>query len=245
MKFQLNSPEGKAILAKARRGDYAHPGELDAIRLVVAGVEKLTIGRVLDVGCGRGGTAAWFQANNWGQIFGVDIDKVSIDYARATYPGIKFLALDVERLGEWDTEPFDLVYLLNSFYAFPDQRLALRAIRSVCRSGATLCLFDYARCRNAIVPAALGTEIGNPIVLEDVQDWHKEAGWIIQNYEDCTEKYVTWYTDLLAAFEREQKWIEDTYGADWFRYFLNWYALLRDTLAARVLRGVIFRAIAA
>ncbi|MFM8860379.1 MAG: class I SAM-dependent methyltransferase [Methylocystis sp.] len=244
MKFQLNSPEGKAILAKARRGDFAHPGEIDAIQLVVAGVEKLDIRRVLDVGCGRGGTAAWFKANNWGQIFGLDIDQVSIDYARATYPGIEFLTLDVERLREWNTEPFDLVYLLNSFYAFPDQRLALKSIRSVCRSGATLCLFDYARCQSSTVPAALGPEIGNPIVLEDLHGWLKEAGWIITDYEDCTDKYVTWYAGLLAAFEREQKWIEETYGEDWLCYFLNWYGLLRDALASRILRGVIFRAMA-
>ena len=245
MKFQLNSPEGKAILARARRGDFAHPGELDAIQLVVAGVEKLDIRRVLDVGCGRGGTAAWFLENNWGQIVGIDIDKVSIDYARATYPGIEFLTLDVGRLGEWNPKPFDFVYLLNSFYAFPDQRSALRALRGVCRTGTSLCIFDYARCQSSIVPKALRPEIGNPIVLEDLPHWLKETGWIAADYDDCTEKYVAWYASLLAAFEREQKWIDETYGEDWLSYVLNWYGLLRDTLAAQILRGVIFRAIAA
>lgn len=33
MKFQLNSPEGKAILAKALRGDFAHPGEYEILEM--------------------------------------------------------------------------------------------------------------------------------------------------------------------------------------------------------------------
>lgn len=244
MKFQLNSPEGKAILAKARRGDFAHPGEVDAIQLVAAGVEKLDIRRVLDVGCGRGGTAAWFHANKWGQIFGVDIDQVSVDYARATYPGIEFVVQDIGRLGEWRPEPFDFVYLLNSFYAFSDQRLALRTIRDLCRNGASLCIFDYARCQSATVPTELGPEIGNPIVLEEFPDWLTGAGWIMVDYRDYTGEYVAWYGGLLTAFEREQKWIDENYGEEWRHYVKKWYGALQDALATRTLRGVIFRAIA-
>ena len=33
MKFQLNSPEGKVILAKARRGDFTHPGEYEILEM--------------------------------------------------------------------------------------------------------------------------------------------------------------------------------------------------------------------
>lgn len=121
----MNSPEGKAILAKARRGDFAHPGEEEAIQFVAAGAERSGIRRVLDVGCGRGGTAAWFHQHGWGQVVGVDVDQKSIDHARATYPGVEFVALDVGRLADWRTDPFDFICLFNSFYAFPDQLLAL------------------------------------------------------------------------------------------------------------------------
>lgn len=244
MNFQMNSAEGKAILAKARRGDYAHPGEEEAIQLVVAGVERQGIHRVLDTGCGRGGTASWFYRQNWGQIVGIDIDEASIDYARRTYPGIEFFAKDVGQLSELSPEPFDFVYLLNSFYAFPDQPLALKSIRSVCRSGATLCIFDYARRQNAVVPAALGPEIGNPIVLEVLPEWLVGAGWMMAGFEDYTGKYVGWYDALLAGFERESEWIDENYGVDWRRYVMNWYGELRNALSTRALSGVLFRAIA-
>lgn len=244
MVFQMNSPEGKAILARVRRGDYAHPGEEAAIELISGGVERLNIHRLLDVGCGRGGTAAWFHRHNWGQVTGVDVDATSIDYARKTYPGIEFIVSDVCLLKEHNVGPFDFVYLLNSFYAFPDQSRALQSIRSVCRSGSQLCIFDYARTRNAIVPAALGSDIGNPIVLEDMPDWLTEAGWTMAGFEDCTEKYVVWYDALLAGFERERNWIDENFGEDWRRYVLSWYGELRNALADQTLHGVVFKAIA-
>ena len=52
--FQLNSPLGKALLALVREGDYAHPGEEEAIALATALVDRPECRRVLDVGCGRG-----------------------------------------------------------------------------------------------------------------------------------------------------------------------------------------------
>lgn len=160
MDFQMNSPEGKAILANARRGDFAHPGEEEAIQFVAAGLERSGIRRVLDVGCGRGGTAAWFHQHGWGQVVGLDVDQKSIDHARATYPGVEFVTLDVGRLADWRTDPFDFVCLFNSFYAFPNQLLALRNIRSVCRPGASVCIFDYARSRESRIRHTGGARFG-------------------------------------------------------------------------------------
>jgi SAM-dependent methyltransferase len=242
MQFKMNSPTGKAILAKARSGDFAHPGEEEAIRLVAAGVNRSGIRRVLDVGCGRGGTAAWFQQHNWGQVVGIDVDQTSIDYARAAYPGVEFIALNVGNLAERRLDPFDFAYLFNSFYAFPDQHLALRSVRSVCRSGASLCIFDYAQSRGSVMPRELGSDIGCPIVIEDMPNWLVEAGWVMISSEDWTDRYVDWYDSLLAAFERNQEWIVENFGEDWRRYVVHWYGSLRNALARRALRGVVFRA---
>lgn len=245
MDFQMNSPEGKAILANARRGDFAHPGEEEAIQFVAAGLERSGIRRVLDVGCGRGGTAAWFHQHGWGQVVGLDVDQKSIDHARATYPGVEFVTLDVGRLADWRTDPFDFVCLFNSFYAFPNQLLALRNIRSVCRPGASVCIFDYARSRESVIPAELGSDIGYPIVLEDMPDLFVEAGWVLIDFDDCTDRYIHWYDTLLLAFDRDRAWIDEKFGKDWRRYVLHWYGALRAALADRTLRGVVFRATAA
>lgn len=244
MTFQMNSPEGKTILAKARGGDFAHPGEEEAIALIAADSKRDDIRRVLDVGCGRGGTAAWFHRKNWGKIVGVDIDETSINYARDAYPEVDFFVIDVGKLGEWRPEPFDFVYLLNSFYAFPEQRLALRNIRSVCRPGASLCIFDYARRRSSDVPTALGSDIGRPIVIEDMPTWLAETGWSTITMEDWTDRYVGWYDSLLTAFERDREWITKNFGDGWRKYVVDWYGTLQTALAAGDLSGVVFRATA-
>jgi hypothetical protein len=53
---------------------------------------------------------------------------------------------------------------------------------------------------------------------------------------------VDWYDSLLAAFERNQEWIVENFGEDWRRYVVHWYGSLRNALARRALRGVVFRA---
>ncbi|WP_232470464.1 MULTISPECIES: hypothetical protein [Methylococcus] len=50
----MNSPTGKATLAYARNGDYAHPGEEDAVVAAVDRLPREGIHHLLDVGCGCG-----------------------------------------------------------------------------------------------------------------------------------------------------------------------------------------------
>ena len=64
--MRMNSITGKQILALARGGDYAHPGEEEAIELVMAPVAKRPDQVVLDVGCGCGGTAHYLADHGWG-----------------------------------------------------------------------------------------------------------------------------------------------------------------------------------
>jgi len=143
MKFRMNSPQGKEILALVRGGDYAHPGEEAAIAQVAQTLPRRDINRLLDVGCGRGGTADWLVRHGWGTVVGVDIDGESIEYARHRYGGVDFARLDVVDLHQLQQEPADLAYLFNAFYAYPDQPAALKSLRKVCRCVAYLLIFDY------------------------------------------------------------------------------------------------------
>ncbi len=58
----INNATGKRLLALIRDADYAHPGEEEANRLLFAGLAADPGRRILDAGCGGGGTAAWVQA---------------------------------------------------------------------------------------------------------------------------------------------------------------------------------------
>ena len=76
------------ILSVVRNGDYAHPGEEDSIRLAMEDFPLDRRRKILDVGCGRGGTAYYIQSQGWGRVTCFDIDEVSIEYANLTYPTI-------------------------------------------------------------------------------------------------------------------------------------------------------------
>ena len=84
--MNMNSFEGKRILALIRDGDYAHAGEEEAIERAFRSIPKSADRWMLDVGCGRGGTAEYLRRHGWGHAEGLDRDADSIEYARATYP---------------------------------------------------------------------------------------------------------------------------------------------------------------
>lgn len=245
MRMRMNSPQGKAILALVRGGDYAHPGEEAAIAEVAKTLPQTGIRRLLDVGCGRGGTADWFHRNGWGTVVGVDIDDESLEYARKRYADVDFVHLDVVDLMRLGRDPFDLAYLFNSFYAFPDQARALHAIRAVCRAGAQLLIYDYTQPGTATAQREqLGLEIGRPIVVEQVRGWMTQAGWRLVSTEDWTDRYVASYSYLLQRFESKRAEIVGMAGDDWYEHVTSWYGRLREGLAAGTLGGAALTAVA-
>jgi ubiquinone/menaquinone biosynthesis C-methylase UbiE len=244
MKFRLNSPEAKAILALVREGDYAHPGEQEAIVCVAKKLQQLPIQHAIDIGCGRGGTADWFHRYSRAKVVGVDIDAVSIDYARRQYPQVEFFQSDVAKLDQSGLGPFDLAYLFTSFYAFPDPAIALQSIRRVCSPSAHLLIFDYTQAQDSILPTALDSEIGKPIVLETIGTLLQDAQWDLIEVEDLSESFVAWYRNLLHRCEEKRAEIVATAGSDWYEYAIAWYGSLHDALATGVLGGAIVHAVA-
>lgn len=242
--MHLNSPEGKQILATLRDGDYAHPGEDEAVALTLQGLAPDPGQRVLDVGCGRGGTAEWIRRHGWTQVVGVDVDAEVIGYARQRYPQVHFRDCDVLALPEADLGLFDLICLFNSFYAFGDQPAALRALRAVSAPGARLRLFDYAQPTPGPLPAALGTEIGKPVALDRIADQLADAGWYEPVFTDLTQHYIGWYQYLLDKLAALRAQITADHGADWHTFFTGWYGALHQALIDGQIRGVLIAATA-
>ena len=93
--MNMNSFEGKRILALIRDGDYAHAGEEEAIERALRSIPKNPRNWILDVGCGRGGSAEYLRRHGWGNLVGIDRENDSIEYAKAIYPDVEFHTCDV------------------------------------------------------------------------------------------------------------------------------------------------------
>jgi SAM-dependent methyltransferase len=238
----MNSPEGKAILARVRGGDHAHPGEEAAIVEAAALVDRTRVRRILDVGCGRGGTAAWFRQQGWGEVVGIDIDADSVSHARSSYPGVDFLVADVGHLDRLGLAPVDLVYLLTAYYAFPDQALALRKLAQACRAGGQLLLVDYTCPAGVVPPPELGGEIGRPVGLEALVEGLSRAAWVDVRVTDWTSRFVDWYADLLQRFGAQRQAIVAEWGPDWYDYVSRWYGALHAALVQGRLGGAVITA---
>ena len=173
--MNMNSFEGKRILALIRDGDYAHPGEEEAIERAFRGVPKSPGNWILDVGCGRGGSAEYLRSHGWGNLAGIDRDVDSIEYAKATYRDVEFHTCDVLDVPAAVGREFDVIYMLSAFYAFADQRAALAGLRKVAKPGARLVIFDYAVGRDADLSVRGQVFITHPIRLPEISTTLSEA----------------------------------------------------------------------
>src|SRR5271155_6058680 len=108
--MNMNSFEGKRILALIRDGDYAHAGEEEAIERPLRSIPKTGGACLLDGGCGRGGSAEYLRRRGWGHVEGIDRDNESIEYARATYPEVNFHVCDVLDIPRTVTRSFNIIY---------------------------------------------------------------------------------------------------------------------------------------
>ena len=95
-------------------------------------------GRFLDVGCNGGfmveaAREAGFEAT------GLDLDPVSLDYARRRFPGSTFMHSTVEAL-QAEAEPFDAVYCSEVIEHVPAVDRFVAALAGLMRPGAVLYL---------------------------------------------------------------------------------------------------------
>lgn len=203
----------RLLLAKIRNGDFSHPGETEAIDIVLTKISKIRnadpliqIKKILDVGCGLGGTADYIRTHTPHDIYGIDIDETALNHAKLYYPKINLFkcnVMDVNKL--FNKNEFDIIYMFNVFYAFTDQKNSLARLSSIAKPGAILAIFDYTQAKktNFQIKDLAGKEI-NPIHLEDLKTWLDENGWDLIEITDISDKYEKWYSNFLENLESKK-----------------------------------------
>ena len=107
-------------------------------RLIIrAELERLALpagARVLDAGCGSGRTLE--DLGRYGEVHGIELEPEAAELARCAGLG----EVRIGRLEElpWDDASFDLITCLDVVEHTPDDRVALRELRRVCKPGGWL-----------------------------------------------------------------------------------------------------------
>lgn len=243
--YRMNSPQGKAILALIRDGDFAHPGEVEAVDLVFQDLSEDPGRRVLDLGCGRGGTAARIHELRKGNVTGVDVDAQSITYCKETYPEQNFIATDAHTLHEVLTSSFDVICMFNSLYTMRDQLQVLREVRKVAAGGAQLLVFDYlvsgADPRAQDFARAYEGSLWKPLERETYKDLFEQAGWRVNTSKDITAKYAQWYGWLGNRIKEKKDAIIEISNQAWYAHVLGKYSGYAVAAEEGVVGGVILK----
>ncbi len=237
--MKMDEFDGKKFLATVRGDDFAHAGEADAIEVVFDLIPAAPEWKVLDIGCGRGGTAHIVKERGWGDVVGIDIDATSIEYCQSRYPNLQFEICAMEQVGERFPEAFDLLYSFNVFYASKFKQEALHSFRKAAKSGAILCIFDYVMYKpNEPLPEVfLGQKPATP---EELKAFTKAASWDVFRNENLDQKYIEWYRSFLARFDDPS--LSSQYSEETIEAVKSRYAELLNSIETGTLGGTILLA---
>lgn len=240
--MQANSSRIKKILGLVREGDYAHPGEEEAIDLVFSSLAKNKNQVMLDVGCGLGGTAHYLQQQGFGKVIGVDIDIEAIAYAKNKYPDLEFYNAEAANISAVIKPPVDIIYMFNAFYAFSDKNKALLEFGKLASANAWLIIFDYTappfstQLRKAVRIA------GKPLNLAMIESEFMQAGWRIQKIMELNAEYRRWYSNFAQKIISKKTQILSADGEEAYQFVWQKYSDILSDIDNNLLSGAIIYA---
>ncbi|KTD27051.1 MULTISPECIES: class I SAM-dependent methyltransferase [Legionella] len=233
----------KQLLSFARNGDFAHPGEVEAIQLAMTSIEKNKSQRILDVGCGLGGTAHYLQQRGWGQITGIDLDSELIQYAQQNYPEISFIDGNILQAEFLLSQTFNVIYCFSSFFCFTSQQEALYQFSRLAERGCTLVIFDYSRPNKSPIDSPFSwsktASQFNPIYLPELKEQLAGTGWKFKTSLDVTTQFEHWYIQLLHHFDVKRDALVERFGGALFQLMYNGYQQLLTDIRKQKIGGII------
>ena len=241
----MNNATGKRLLALIRDGDFAHPGEVAANELLFAGVRPDPRRRILDAGCGGGGTASWVQGRGLGAVTGIEIDADTARLARERHPEVTVVEGDLQRAAEVLDGPFDLVYSMTAIYAVPGQAAAFSELSALAAPGAELRLLEYADPERRFAETTSGNPSWGwwrPLAPRDLPELLTAAGWTSPRVRDLHQEFVNWYGDLCSRIHRKRDEIVRCFGQGWYDFVASEYAGILGLVQERALGGVLVTA---
>ena len=235
----------KQILALLREGDFAHPGEIEAIDLVMRPLPKNATQKILDVGCGLGGTANYLR--QWGDVSAIDMNADMIAYVQKNHSLVRAIHSDVMQIQHhFPLKTFQLITIVSAFFCFPEQSSALQLLSDIADEKAELIIFDYSTVDFPSVknPFTCSDSIHtfNPIFLPHIEKMLQKTNWQLKETKDITPQFIIWYEQLIEKFQAKRNFILKNFDEMIFDDLLKGYVQLVEHLIKKQLGGIIIYA---
>jgi len=239
----------RVILTKIRGEDYVHPGEGEAVDLVLQKAlsfdPSLKDKAALDVGSGFGGTADYLHHQGFKSIYGIDSDQAAVAYAQKQYPSVQFKvadALDIDKI--FSRSQFSFIYFFNVMYAIEDKRTLLKKIGTVARPGCILAVFDYSSHQLEPDPT-LKDLVDARMYSLHIDTFQKDLeleGWGVLEITDLTSRYVIWYKNLLLKLAEKAPLLAQDFLEKDITTVREKFTFLLDQFERKVLSGTVIYA---
>jgi len=234
----MNSFENKTYLASIRGGDFAHPGEEEAIDLVLSYLRPEPRETVLDAGCGLGATADAIGKKTGAVVVGVDLDAESIGYANARYQDSQFIPGDITELGAMSLPKIDIIYAFNSLYACPDLDGCFAAFGQVASADCRIGVFDYV-AYDAAALAETGCLPPSVHSMAEMRQVPERHGWACMSIVNLDLEYAHWYARFLARMDENKDALTNARSTAFFDEVRGKYAEMHRCIEQGVLGGAL------
>jgi len=236
----LNNHPRHKILAALRDGDFAHPGEIEAIDLMMKNIEKNNNRNILDIGSGLGGTAHYLHERGFGNVTGIDVDPEHIHYAEKKYPDSYFVSTDVIQVADLLNKKFQLMIAMCSFFCFEKQKESLVELSKIADKNAELIIFDYSQPHAGEVEKPFASSLPfHPIHLDSFKKMLLESNWQYQSHIDISDYFEKWYVILLNKFDTKKAVLMNQFDHHLVNTMYNGYNKLLDAIRQKKIGGII------
>jgi tocopherol O-methyltransferase len=207
-------------------GEHIHHGyfedhetpEVAQVKLVErlaarAGIQRAA--RVLDVGCGLGGSSLWLARNLGCSVLGLNVSPVQVAIAteKARNEGLEecagFRVFDARYLNTL-AESFDVVWVIECSEHLPEKERFISDCVRVLRRGGTLALCAWLKTDPPVPPEGdtLVAEVCSSMLcphlasMDDYRNWMNESGFDRVSAEDITPRVKETWAHCEAILSR-------------------------------------------